>query len=84
MRFLIRILIWSLAVGLVLAWLGWTPGDLLRHALAVLGQVPDALADLFGWAWPYMRQGAIIVVPVALILLLLRVMRAPRSRNRPD
>lgn len=82
MRFVIRILIWSLLVGLVLAWMGWTPTDLLRHVLALLEKLPDWLADIFGWAWPYVRQGAIIVVPVAAILLLLRVIRR-RSGGGP-
>lgn len=75
MRLVIRILIWSLLVGLLLAWLGWTPDDLLRHALDLLEQVPGWLADIFGWAWPYVRQGAMIVLPVAAVLLLLRMIR---------
>ncbi|MFY8095287.1 MAG: hypothetical protein ACOVN0_17540 [Niveispirillum sp.] len=83
MRFVIRVLIWSLLVGMVLAWLGWTPGDMLRHAIRLLEQVPDGLAGVFGWAWPYVRQGAMIVVPVAAILLLLRLLRRPRGGGRP-
>lgn len=83
MRFMIRVLIWSLIVGLVLAWLGWTPAELLDHALDLLGRVPDWLADIFGWAWPYVRQGAVIVVPVAAILLLVRIVRGNRRGDKP-
>ncbi|MBP7336413.1 hypothetical protein [Niveispirillum sp.] len=83
MRFVIQLLIWSLLVGLVLAWLGWTPGELLHHVLDLLEQVPEWLADIFGWAWPYVRQGAIIVVPIAAILLVLRLIRRRPGSNRP-
>ncbi|MFV3128567.1 hypothetical protein [Niveispirillum sp. KHB5.9] len=79
MRIVIRILFWSLIVGLVLAWLGWTPGELLGHVFALLARLPEWLADIFGWAWPYMREGAIIVVPVALILLLLAALKRRRG-----
>lgn len=79
MRVLIRILFWSLIVGLVLAWLGWSASDLVDHVLAVLARLPDWLAEIFGWAWPYIRQGAVIVIPVAIILLLLRALRRRRG-----
>lgn len=79
MRFVIRILFWSLIVGLVLAWLGWTPGDLLGRVLALLARLPEWFADIFGWAWPYMREGAVIVVPVAVIVLLMAAIRRRRG-----
>lgn len=78
MRFLINILIWSLLVGLLLAWLGMNPVDLLRDSVALLAELPEFLADLFGWAWPYIVTGAVIVVPLALLGLLFRLLRGRR------
>lgn len=74
MRFVIRILIWSLLVGVVLAWLGWTPAELLAHMVGLAGQV-------IGWSWPYVKQGAVIVVPLALIGLLVELVRRRRNRG---
>lgn len=80
MRFVIRILIWSLVVGLVLAWLGWTPAELIGWLWHQLGHLPAWVFGFADWAWPYVKQGAIIVVPLALIGLVLEL----RRRRRPD
>lgn len=80
MRFVIRILIWSLLVGLVLAWLGWTPAELVGRLWGLLGHLPAWVFGIADWAWPYIRQGAVIVVPLALIGLLLEMRR---RRRRP-
>lgn len=80
MRFVIRILIWSLVVGLVLAWLGWTPAELIGWLWHLLGHLPTWVLGVADWAWPYVKQGAIIVVPLALIGLVLEL----RRRRRPD
>lgn len=79
MRTIVKIVIWSLLVGLVLTWLGWTPGDLIRHGLDILRLLPEWLRDILEWAWPYIRQGAVIVVPVAIIMII-----AARWRKRRD
>jgi hypothetical protein len=63
----------------VLAWLGWTPGDLLAHGLMMAGDLLVWLRDFFGWAWTYIRQGAVIVVPVAVIILVMRLLRHRRG-----
>ena len=83
MRLIVNILIWSLLVGLLLAWLRIDPYDLLRGALHAIAALPAMLADLFGWAWPYVATGAVIVVPIALIGLLPRLWRRrPPSGGR--
>ena len=74
MRFVIRILIWSLLVGLVLAWLGWTPAEMLSRTVGLVGQI-------IGWSWPYVKQGAVIVVPMALIGVLLELLRRHRNNR---
>lgn len=79
MRILVKILIWSLLVGLALTWLGWTPADLLAHVWGLLGLLPAWVAGMAAWAWPYIRQGAVIVVPVAVVVLLLTAFRRHRG-----
>jgi hypothetical protein len=82
MRLIVNILIWSLLVGLLLAWLHIDPFDLLRDSLHFLGRLPAILANLLGWAWPYVAAGAVIVVPIALIGLLPRLWRRSRRDDR--
>jgi hypothetical protein len=86
MRFMIRILIWSLLVGLVLAWLGWTPADLIGRLWGLVAHLPGWLLGFADWAWPYISQGAVIVVPLALIGLLLEMRRRRRRTDQrsPD
>lgn len=82
MRLIVNILIWSLLVGLLLAWLRIDPVDLLRDGLHLLAALPRMLADMLGWAWPYVATGAVIVVPIALIGLLPRLWRRSRRDDR--
>lgn len=84
MRIIIRILIWSLLVGLLLTWLDWTPQELLAEIWSALRALPEWAAAIFGWAWPYIRQGAIIVVPVAVIVLIMRGVRGRRGPVDPQ
>lgn len=84
MRLILSLLFWSLVVGLLMAWLGWSPADLLDHALDLLRTLADGLDGLFGWTWPYISQGAIVVLPVAGIWLLMRLLRRrPGGRRDP-
>lgn len=79
MKLLLKIVLWSVLVGLVLAWTGLSPGQAVMAMVAWLGDVPPLLADLFGWAWPYMREGAVIVVPIVVVGALIRHLRRRRS-----
>lgn len=79
MRLLINVLIWSLLVGLLLAWLRVSPVELLEATADFLAGVPAFLADLFGWAWPYIVTGAVIVVPITVLMLILRLFSKRRQ-----
>ena len=63
----LRLALFSLIVGLALAWLDWTPRDLWFWA-----------SDSLRWAWSelgslgeYMVIGAMVVVPIFLISRIL-------------
>ena len=69
----LKLAIYSLLVGLVLAWLDWTPRDLWFWA-----------SDTVRWAWAelgslgeYMAIGAVVVVPLFIVSRIL-------SRRRPS
>ncbi len=77
-RTLFRLLLASLAVGLLLSFFDLRPEELLRG----LG---DAVADSFGtvvalvrWAIPYLLLGAVVVAPVWLAAALWRAVRRRR------
>ena len=69
---LVRLVIISIAVGLVLAWLNLTPWDVianLRHSLEhLLARGSSIVHDLVS----YFLVGAIIVIPVWIVIRLLR------------
>jgi hypothetical protein len=73
----------SIIVGVILSALGWGPGDLVlalrdfAHWLSNLSF--DAVEHLFG----YLVLGAIIVVPVWLILRVLKVLGGNDTRGEP-
>jgi hypothetical protein len=65
----------SLAVGLVLAAVGFHPSDLPGAFDAVFGDAARMVARVVGWAWPYIVLGATVVVPAWLLLYLWRRLR---------
>jgi hypothetical protein len=69
---LIRLVALSVAVGVVLAWLDLTPWALIeslrRFVMRLFAHGFDAIHDLAG----YFLLGAVIVVPLFLILRLLK------------
>lgn len=71
----IKLVIASLAVGFVLAWLDIDPIDLLNW---VRDTITGVLGDLSGWALKavtYIFFGAVVVVPIWLVHYLWRAMR---------
>lgn len=72
MAVLIRLVIISIIIGIVLSQLGYDP----REVLEALPRLVDAILDLgFGWVETVVRWfllGAVIVVPVWLLIRLLR------------
>jgi hypothetical protein len=54
----------SLAVGLVLSFLGVTPEDLLRRATGLLQGGWEAARGFLAWAGGYILLGALVVVPL--------------------
>lgn len=71
----VKLVVASLCVGLVLAWLGKDPIDLLYWARDGIAGVLGDASGWVQWAVKYIFIGAVIVVPIWLIHYLWRAAR---------
>jgi len=69
---LLKLLIASLVVGFVLSALGITPANILARMGGTLQGAFETGASLFSGTLEYIVLGAILVVPVWLVVVLLR------------
>ena len=68
---LIRLVFVSLVVGALLMWLNIEPIDVLQGAMRAAERLWAMGFDAFGQAGRYVMAGAVIVVPVWLVMRLL-------------
>ena len=76
-RLLLRLVILSLVVGVVLAALGIEPYDIVTSAFRFVDRIWSMGFDAVDRVWRYFLLGAVVVIPVWLVLRLLNV-----GRNR--
>lgn len=76
-RLLLRLVILSLVVGVVLAALGVEPYDIVTSALLFVDRIWSMGFDAVDRVWRYFLLGAVVVIPVWLVLRLLNI-----GRNR--
>jgi|ETNmetMinimDraft_8_1059916.scaffolds.fasta_scaffold889342_1 Na+/H+-dicarboxylate symporter len=74
----VKLLIVSLLVGIVLAVLNIDPQNVLQSARDGVESLIEMGASVFGWAFKYVLIGAVVVVPIWLVLYLLRYLRGRR------
>jgi hypothetical protein len=72
-----RLVLLSILVGVILKVLGLDPLNLLRSLQDLVRAVWDMGFDAIVLLWRYFLLGALIVVPVWLVV---RLMRAPKGR----
>jgi hypothetical protein len=72
-----RLILVSILVGVVLSALGLDPFDIVRSLERLARSLWDMGFDAIRWAWRYLLLGAVIVIPIWLIL---RLINAPRGR----
>ena len=70
-----RLVLLCVLVGVILHALGFDPGNIVESIRRLVQTVWDMGFDAVRWVWRYFLLGAIIVIPIWLIL---RLMRAPR------
>lgn len=72
---LLRLFVLSLVVGIVLSVFDVDPEGLLGAIGGTAESIFRVLVDALEWAVPYVLIGAVMVVPIWLILTVLRVAR---------
>ena len=72
-----RLILLSILVGVVLAAIGFDPWNILHSIQMLFRRLWDLGFDAVNWLWRYFLLGAVIVIPIWLIL---RFMRAPKGR----
>ena len=72
-----RLVLVSILVGVVLTALGLDPFDILHSIERLLRTIWNMGWDAVEWLWRYFLLGAVIVIPIWIVL---RVINAPRGR----
>ncbi|HEY2754216.1 MAG TPA: DUF6460 domain-containing protein [Pseudolabrys sp.] len=74
---LVRLILASILVGVILNALGLDPFDIVRSIERLVRSIWDMGFDAFRWVWRYFLLGAVIVIPIWLIM---RLVNAPRGK----
>ena len=72
-----RLVLVSILVGVVLSTLGLDPFDIVRSVERLVHSIWNMGFDAFRWLWRYFLLGAVIVIPIWIIV---RLINAPRGR----
>ena len=72
-----RLILISVLVGVILSTLGLDPFDIVRSLERLIRHIWNMGFDAVRWLWGYFLLGAVLVIP---IWLLIRLINAPRGR----
>ena len=72
----VRIILLSILVGVILSAIGLDPRDIWRSLERLVRSIWDMGWDAVVWLWRYFLLGAVIVVP---LWLLVRLAKTPRG-----
>ena len=73
---LARLILVSILIGVILSALGLDPFDIVHSIERLIRTLWNLGFDAFRWLWRYFLLGAVIVIPV---WILLRLFNAPRG-----
>jgi hypothetical protein len=68
-----RLILLSILIGVILQVLGLDPWNILDSLRRLVLRVWDMGFDALRWLWRYLLLGAVVVVPIWLIVRLMRV-----------
>jgi hypothetical protein len=74
---LFKLVLLSILIGVVLSALGLDPWNIVDSVRRLLRNIWDMGFDAVRWLWQYFLLGAVLVIPIWLIL---RLVRAPKGR----
>jgi Family of unknown function (DUF6460) len=69
---LVRLVLLSIVVGVILSAAGLDPWNILHSIEKLVQQVWDMGFDAVRWVWRYFLLGAVLVVPIWLLVRLTR------------
>jgi Domain of unknown function (DUF6460) len=72
-----RLILLSILVGVILSALGLDPFDIIHSVERLVRSIWNMGFDAFRWLWRYFLLGAVIVIP---IWILVRLFNAPRGK----
>jgi hypothetical protein len=72
-----RLILVCILVGVVLNALGLDPFDIVQSIERLIRSIWNMGFDAFRWLWRYFLLGAVIVIPIWIIM---RVVNAPRGK----
>ena len=73
----VKLVLLSVLIGVVLSALGLDPWNIVSSLRRLIVSIWDMGFDTVRWLWQYFLLGAVIVIPIWLIL---RFVRAPGGR----
>jgi hypothetical protein len=72
---LVRLVLLSIVVGVLMAALGVDPWNIWRSLESLVRRVMSMGFEAVEWVWRYFLLGAVIVIPIWIIVRLLRMTR---------
>jgi hypothetical protein len=72
-----KLVLLSVLIGVVLSALGLDPWNIVQSVERLIRHVWNMGFDAVRWLWRYFLLGAVLVIPIWLIM---RLVRAPRGR----
>jgi hypothetical protein len=72
-----KLVLLSVLIGVVLSALGLDPWNIVQSLERLIRHIWNMGFDAVRWLWRYFLLGAVLVIPIWLIM---RLMRAPRGR----
>jgi hypothetical protein len=72
-----KLILLSVLIGVVLSVIGLDPWNIIDSIRRLIRAVWDMGFDAVHWLWRYFLLGAVLVIPIWLIV---RLMNAPRGR----
>ncbi len=68
----VRLVLLSIVIGVLLSALGLDPWNILQSVERLIRRILDLGWDAVAWLWRYFLLGAVLVIPIWLIVRLLR------------
>ena len=76
---IIRLVLLSVLVGVVLAAIGFDPWNIIHSIRRLIDTIRNMGWEAISWLWRYFLLGAVLVIPIWLIVRLAKV---PSERGR--